>query len=61
MIEQIADSEDGVDRTVLQVIRVPSDGPPVAVAPDYLDRVCKEYLADWEAERQHREGLRNVR
>ena len=59
MIGEIAIEGDGyVARGVLQVIRVPSDGPPVALAPDYLDRVCKEYLADWKAERQHRESLR---
>ena len=59
MIGEIAE-EDGVGREVLQVIRVPPDGPPVAVAPDYLESVCREYLADWEAERQHRESLRRV-
>ena len=58
VIDVIAHSEDGVYRDVLQVIRVPSDGPPVALAPDYLDRVCREYMVDAEAERQHRQSLR---
>lgn len=61
MLEAVADGTDsGVHHAVLQVIRVPSENPPVAVAPDYLERLCREYLHDWEGERQHRESLRRV-
>ena len=58
MIAEIADTETrACDDRVLRVIKVEQRGP-AAIRADYLDGVCREHLDDWDAELQHRAGLR---
>ena len=60
MIEIVADPERVVSDSILEVIAV-ADGKIEIMGQQDLYRLCREYLDDWEAERQHREGLRRVR
>ena len=53
MIGEIADraTTDTLTAPCSKSSAFPPTALPTRIAPDYLDRLCKEYLADWKAER----------
>ena len=61
MVEQVAcHANRCCSHSVIEALHIAKDGTVTRIRDD-LDRLCREYLDDWDAEIAHRQDLRWAR